>query len=95
MPQFYARVELHKGKSEDYERLHSYMKLEQFSECIGLRSGVNRKMPEGFYVANLIDQDVSVVAKTVIRAADKTKLKNEIVVIKSAAATTRLSKECE
>ena len=90
---YFARVELHGAAwPEDYEKLDRALKRHGFSNFI---QGYNtaHRLPATFYFSvNRVD-DLPLVAKAVKHCADRTGLRNDVLVIKSAGSRFYVSSE--
>jgi hypothetical protein len=86
MARFTVRVELHDGKGEDYDVLHTAMEGEGFSRFITDEKGIRYHMPWAEYNrdAGIASNDVLQSAK---RAANRTGRKYAVLVTESAGRT--------
>jgi hypothetical protein len=72
VPNYIARVELHRADGEDYETLHDEMKKRGFSRTITSDEENTFKLPTGTYVVEATDENLQTVLKAATEAAQAT-----------------------
>jgi hypothetical protein len=86
MARFTVRVELHDGKWEDYDVLHTAMEGEGFSRFITDSRGIRYHMPWAEYNREA-DITSDAVLESAKRAANRTRKKYAVLVTESAGRT--------
>lgn len=96
MANYFARIELHGAEwPDDYESLHKALATHDFTNCVTYDSGVQERLPTGFYFSTNRVDDLTLVAKAVKECADTTGFTNEVSVVKSGGSHHYLSKPCK
>jgi hypothetical protein len=95
MAEYFARVELHGARwPDDYANLHAALAKHNFTNCVTVTGGAQKRLPTGLYYSPDRVDDNERVGNAVKGCADSTGYRNEVIVIKNAGAYSFLSQNC-
>ncbi len=86
MPNFIARVELHRATGEDYEQLHANMSAKGYSRTIQGGDGNTYHLPTGTYVVRFANVTHDVALRAAEEAASATGRNYSVIVADWAQA---------
>ena len=81
MPNYLARVELHKATSDDYEVLHEAMRQRSFSRAISSNDQSKYRLPTGTYVAEHSGRTLDQIYDAATAAANATGKSSWVLVV--------------